>query len=65
MLSQVFVLVAVYTSGLGSHVHIETMTFQSAARCLRNLNANEPELKKQYDDVNIKCIPQDVIKDKK
>jgi len=65
MLTHIFLLVAAYNSGGWSPtMHVETMVFKSADRCLRNLKANKDELEKKYSDVQIQCFEKEVVGDK-
>jgi len=63
MITTVFVLIAVYTTTPfwgPTKVHVDSIVFETAERCLRNLDLNEKSLKKESEDVYIKCEPRTV-----
>lgn len=62
-MTTIFLLVAMYynnTVGTPT-VYVETMAFKSAARCIRNQQANKTSLEKQFDHVDIQCLQKEVV----
>ena len=66
-MNTVFLLVAMYYNNtIGTPtVYVETMAFKSAARCIRNQEANQKSLEKQFSHVEIRCTQKDVVPDGK
>lgn len=66
MITKVFLLIASYNiGGWNPTLHVETMVFKSADRCIRNQKLNEDELSKKYSDVQVKCFEKEIIGDQK
>jgi hypothetical protein len=61
-MTTVFLLVAIYStpSFVRKELHIETMVFETAERCLRNRAENEKRLNEKFTDVEVQCLTKQV-----
>lgn len=62
-MTTVFLLVAMYWNNSIStqNVYVETMVFKTADRCIRNQEANQKSLEKEFSHVEVKCIQKEVV----
>lgn len=67
-MTTVYVLTAILVTHQffgGSKVDIETEVFTDEYRCLKNVQGNQADLEKKYDQVKMYCSPREIIPTKK
>lgn len=69
MIITVYVLTAILVTHAGflkpMKVDIETEVFADEYRCLRNVQGNQADLEKKYDQVKMYCQPREIVPTKK
>lgn len=54
-------LIIVATKGFNTKVEGDTRLFETADKCLRNIESVKEPLKKQYDEVYVECKEKPII----